>query len=181
MRQYRKRGSSTRPPERESKSRDARRRRGRYKQRFLRRELRRPVAFYYTLARTSSAPTRCAPTGAPSFAAAACVEINQTQVARLNCRFDSTQAAAPLLPAGTRATRGRGASTSTRSSPTVALGDDARGSGRARARVADQRRDLPRDAHGQEDKIAEKRRQRVVVAEERVVVDGFRFLSRVSF
>ena len=50
------------------------------------------------------------------FAAAACVEINQTQVARLE--FDFHTGRRTGSSAGTRATRGRGASTSTRSSPT---------------------------------------------------------------
>ena len=50
------------------------------------------------------------------FAAAACVEINQTQVARL--KFDFHTGRRTGSSAGTRATRGRGASTSTRSSPT---------------------------------------------------------------
>ena len=71
--------------------------------------------------------------------------------------------------------------------PPVALGDDDGALEGQGQEVRDQRRDLPRDARivcpakGKllrwlEDKISLVRR-RVVVAEERVVVDGFRFLE----
>ena len=78
------------------------------------------------------------------FAATACVEINQTQVARL--KFDFTQAAAPLLP------RERGPPAAAvlqhprGQAPPVALGDDDGALEGQGQKNSHQRGDLPRDA-----------------------------------
>ena len=151
-----------------------------YKQRFLDANCA-DLSFYYTLVNKLRADKMCKGCSPPP---PVWKPTRRNRVGRLN--LISAQAAAPVLP------RERGPPAAAvlqhprGQAPPVALGDDDGALEGQGQEVPDQRRDLPRDARvgprkvscfvWLEDKINLVRR-RVVVAEERVVVDGFRFFE----